>query len=212
MQSTTRLLLCTALLGCSATASQAQLREPSPLPGVQRGYVGLGGGAAKYDLRSGTGSFTFDDSDTAIKLYAGVHFHPNLGLEITYLDMGKARRIGDSTRARGLGLSLVGRLPLNTQIDLLGRLGTLYGRTNTQGFGGYGVQPGKDSGFGLSYGAGRAALGVHAAMGGRTGMGAPPPALCRRQCRRGHDHPGPAVQLLKRLCVVRCACPTRRER
>lgn len=154
MQSTTRLLLCTALLGCSATASQAQLREPSPLPGVQRGYVGLGGGAAKYDLRSGTGSFTFDDSDTAIKLYAGVHFHPNLGLEITYLDMGKARRIGDSTRARGLGLSLVGRLPLNTQIDLLGRLGTLYGRTNTQGFGGYGVQPGKDSGFGLSYGAG----------------------------------------------------------
>lgn len=154
MQSTFRLLLCTALLGCSAMGSQAQLRDPSLLPGVQRGYVGLSGGTAKYDLRSGTGGFGFDDSDTAIKLYTGVYVHPNLGLELAYLDMGKARRIGGSTSARGLSLSLVGRLPLTTQLDLLGKLGTLYGRTNTQGFGGYGVQPGKDSGFGLTYGAG----------------------------------------------------------
>ena len=125
MQSTFRLLLCTALLGCSAMGSQAQLRDPSLLPGVQRGYVGLSGGTAKYDLRSGTGGFGFDDSDTAIKLYTGVYVHPNLGLELAYLDMGKARRIGGSTSARGLSLSLVGRLPLTTQLDLLGKLGTL---------------------------------------------------------------------------------------
>lgn len=154
MQLPTRLLLCAAVLGCGATASQAQLRGPSALAGVQGGYVGVNGGMAAYDLRSGSGGFAFDDSDTAIKLYAGVYFHPNVGLEVAYLDMGKARRIGGNTSARGLGLSLVGRLPLTTQLDLLGKLGTLYGRTNTQGLGGYGVQPGKDSGFGLSYGTG----------------------------------------------------------
>lgn len=158
MQSTYRLLLCAALLGCGAMGSQAQPQTdpaaPSLLPGAQRGYVGLSGGMAKYDLRSGSGGFTFDDRDTAIKLYAGAYFHPNLGLELGYLDMGKARRIGGSTSARGLSLSLVGRLPLNTQLDLLGRLGSVYGRTDTRGFGGYGVQPGKGSGFGLSYGAG----------------------------------------------------------
>ena len=46
------------------------------------------------------------------------------------------------------------RLPLGTQLDLQGKLGTFYGRTDTRGASGYGVQLGKGSGFGLSYGAG----------------------------------------------------------
>lgn len=158
MQSTLRFLLCALVLGGGATASLAQMRtaqsDPSLLPGVSRGYVGLSGGISKYDLRSGTGGFIFDDSDTAIKLYTGAYFHPNLGLELGYLDLGKARRIGGGTTARGLNLSLVGRLPVSTQLDLLGKVGTIYGRTNTHGFGGFGVQPGKGDGFGLSYGAG----------------------------------------------------------
>lgn len=54
----------------------------------------------------------------AIKLYAGAFFHPNLGLELGYLDLGKARRIGGNSSARGLSFSLVGRLPLGTWLDL----------------------------------------------------------------------------------------------
>lgn len=158
MTPTSRLLLCALLLGNATMNSQAQPQstgqDSSLLPGVQRGYVGLSGGTSKYDLRSGSSGFEFDDSDTVIKLYTGAYFHPNLGLELSYLDLGKARRIGGRTSARGLNVSLTGRLPLTTQLDLVGKLGTTYGRTHTQGFGGFGVQPGKSDGFGLSFGAG----------------------------------------------------------
>ena len=153
MQSTLRLLLCATLLTGLASGCLAQAATPRAM-GLYGGYVGLGAGASKYDLRSGPGSLAFDDSDTAIKLYTGAYFHPNLGLELGYLDLGKARRLGGSTSARGLNFSLVGRLPVTTQLDLLGKVGSFYGRTNTQGVGGYGMQLGKASGFGLSYGAG----------------------------------------------------------
>ncbi len=156
MQPTLRFLLCPALLTGAVSDGLAQATA-SQTPGIYGGYVGLGGGISKYDLRSGGGGFNFDDSDTAIKLYMGAYFHPNFGLELGYLDLGKARRIGGNTSARGLNLSLVGRLPLAPQLDLLGKVGSLYGRTNTHGYGGYGgygVQLGKASGFGLSYGAG----------------------------------------------------------
>lgn len=153
MQTSLRLLLYGTLLTGFAPHGLAQAPTSQAL-GIYGGYVGLGGGVSKYDLRSGGSGFNFDDSDTAIKLYTGAYFHPNLGLELGYLDLGKARRIGGNTHARGLNFSLVGRLPLATQLDLLGKVGTFYGRTNTQGFGGYGVQLGKASGFGLSYGAG----------------------------------------------------------
>ena len=97
------------------------------------GYVGLGAGASRYDLRSGSGGFDFDDGGSAIKLYAGAFFHPNLGLELGYLDLGKARRIGGNSSARGLNFSLVGRLPLGTQLDLQGKLGIAMGDTTSDG-------------------------------------------------------------------------------
>ena len=153
MPSTLRQLLCVALLTGLAAASLAQA-PTHQATGMYGGYVGLGAGASRYDLRSGSGGFDFVDGGSAIKLYAGAFFHPNLGLELGYLDLGKARRMGGSTSARGLNFSLVGRLPVTTQLDLLGKVGTFYGRTNTHGVDGYGVQLGKANGFGLSYGAG----------------------------------------------------------
>ena len=153
MPSTLRQLLCATLLTGLAAAGLAQAPMPRAA-GMYGGYVGLGAGASRYDLRSGSGGFDFDDGGSAIKLYAGAFFHFNLGLELGYLDLGKARRIGGNSSARGLNFSLVGRLSLGTQLDLQGKLGTFYGRTDTRGVGGYGVQLGKGSGFGLSYGAG----------------------------------------------------------
>ena len=155
-----RTLPCLIALACAAGAVQAQNQAASPMsersfvPGTQAGYVGISAGQSKYDLRSGTGGFGFDDSDTAFKIYTGGYFNPYFGLEAGYLHMGSADRIGGSTKAQGLNLSLIGRAPLGEQFDVFGKLGTTYGRTRTSGYSGVGVATGKDSGFGLSYGLG----------------------------------------------------------
>lgn len=160
MKATLRLIPCVVALACGAAAVEAQttssnrVSDRSFVPGTQEGYVGLSGGQSKYDLRSGTGGFAFDDSDTAWKVYSGGYFNRNFGVELGYLNMGKAERIGGSTKAQGLNLSLVGRAPLSEQFDVFGKLGTTYGRTRTSGNSGLGVATGKDDGFGLSYGAG----------------------------------------------------------
>jgi len=157
MKNSLRLIPCLVALACGAAAAQTSgtgLTNRSYLPGTQQGYVGLSGGQSNYDLRSGTGGFAFDDSDTAWKLYSGGYFNQNFGVELGYINMGKAERIGGSTKAQGLNLSLVGRAPLNEQFDVFGKVGTTYGRTRTGGNSGFGVTTGKDDGFGLSYGAG----------------------------------------------------------
>ncbi|WP_440107830.1 outer membrane beta-barrel protein [Acidovorax sp. BL-A-41-H1] len=142
--------------GTSGTTSSmsANGQRDSFLPYTQQGYVGVSAGQSKYDLRSGTGGFPTDDSDQALKIYTGGYFHPNFGVELGYLNAGRADRIGGTSRAQGLNLSLVARAPLTEQFDVFGKLGTTYSRTRTSGNSGFGVATGSDSGFGLSYGAG----------------------------------------------------------
>jgi len=81
-------------------------------------------------------------------------FHPNVGLEFGYLYMGDARRAGGTTRAQGLNLSVVGRVPLGTSAGFFGKLGTTYGHTHTSAVAGTGVASGTENGFGVSYGVG----------------------------------------------------------
>lgn len=138
----------------STMSANASGQRDSFLPYTQQGYVGVSAGQSKYDLRSGTGGFPTDDSDQALKIYTGGYFHPNFGVELGYLNAGRADRIGGTSRAQGLNLSLVARAPLTEQFDVFGKLGTTYSRTRTSGNSGFGVATGSDSGFGLSYGAG----------------------------------------------------------
>lgn len=138
----------------SSSTSSARADRSSLVPYTQDGYVGISGGRSKYDLNSGPVGFASDNSDSALKLYTGGFFHPNLGVEFGYLDVGKAHRLGGDTKAHGFNLSLVGRAPLSEQFDVFGKLGTTYGRTRTSGQAGTGVQMGKEDGFGLSYGLG----------------------------------------------------------
>lgn len=157
-----RLLPCVLALAFGATAATAQTMNRSGtmaerssfIPYTQQGYVGLSAGQSKYSLNSGLGGFNFDDTGTAAKVYAGGYFNPNFGLEFGYLNFGTAHRLGGTTKAQGLNLSLVGRVPLNEQFDVFGKVGTTYARTRTNGFSGLGVQTGKDNGFGISYGVG----------------------------------------------------------
>jgi OOP family OmpA-OmpF porin len=155
------------LAACVSVTAQAQITTtPSPssaspegrsvLPYTQGGYVGISGGRSKYSLGGGPSGLGLghDESDRAVKLYTGGFFHPNVGVEFGYLDVGKARRLGGETKAHGFNLSLVGRAPLSEQFDVFGKVGTTYGRTNTSGLTTTGVAMGKESGFGLSYGVG----------------------------------------------------------
>lgn len=158
MKPTIRLLPVALALACCATVASAQTStratNTSAIPFTQQGYVGLNMGQSKYSLNSGTGGFGVDDSGTAAKLYAGGYFHPNVGLEFGYLNFGNAERLGGKTKAQGLNLSLVGRVPLNEQFDVFGKIGSTYARTRTNGNPGLGVATGKENGFGLSYGLG----------------------------------------------------------
>ena len=82
-------------------------------------YIGLNAGQSDFSLGNGTGLFSGDDKDTAYSIYAGSYFNPYLGLEAGYTDFGKARRGGGESKAMGFNLSLVGKYPLGSSINLL---------------------------------------------------------------------------------------------
>ncbi|MCW5649328.1 MAG: outer membrane beta-barrel protein [Ramlibacter sp.] len=121
---------------------------------ASRGYFGFNLGRSNYDTSCGSGAFVCGDSATASHLYGGNMVSDRWGVELGYLNMGRIDRGGGTTRAHGLNLSLVGKMPLSQAVDLYGKVGTTYGRTETSAAAGSGVTPGSDSGFGLSYGAG----------------------------------------------------------
>lgn len=117
-------------------------------------YVGFNVGKSNFSLGNGLGVFPSDQKDTSYNLYAGSYFNPNFGLELGYTDFGRVRRGGGDTKALGFNLSVVGKLPLTNSFNLLGKLGTTYGRTEVSSAPGSGISGGKENGFGISYGLG----------------------------------------------------------
>jgi OmpA-OmpF porin, OOP family len=143
----------------TVTFAQAQTSTPRTGSGMSMyspgsSYIGFNAGRSDFSIGNGTGIFTGDDKDTAYNIYAGSFFNPNLGLELGYTDFGKIARAGGSTKAMGFNLSLVGKYPLGTSFNLLGKVGTTYGRTEVSSLPGSGITPGKENGFGVSYGLG----------------------------------------------------------
>ena len=138
------------------TGAQAQNNTGSnySLYGPGAGYAGLNVGSSNYSLGSGSRLFASDDTDTVYNIYTGTFFHPNFGLELGYTNFGKIDRAGGKTKAEGINLSLVGRAPISPSFNLLGKLGTTYGRTDVSAAPGAGVAAGRETGFGMSYGLG----------------------------------------------------------
>jgi OmpA-OmpF porin, OOP family len=116
--------------------------------------VGLSLGRPDYALGCGAGGRPCDDPDGALRLYTGGMFNPFLGVELAYLDLGRAERGGGTAQARGFDLSLVGRVRLGESFGAYGRLGTTWGRTRLSVEPASGLVGGEASGWGLSYGAG----------------------------------------------------------
>lgn len=139
--------------GRSPSASSSRGDGWSILPGTRRGYLGLNVGRSDYgDLSCGIG-FSCDDSGTRAHLYTGGYFNDWLGMEVGYLNEGKVARSGGSTRAEGINLSLVGRLPLGA-FNVFGKVGGTYGRTRVSASPLSGIAEGRERGWGPSFGAG----------------------------------------------------------
>ena len=159
MTSSKRFLSAIVVAAASLTAmtgAQAQSTVDGPYsfysPGS--GYLGLNAGKSNFSVGNGTGFFTSDNKDTTYGVYGGSYFTPYFGAELGYTNFGKINRAGGSTKAEGINVSLIGRLPLSPQFNLLGKLGTTYGRTDVSSAFGSGVVAGKETGFDVSYGIG----------------------------------------------------------
>lgn len=135
--------------GTSASASSS---HSFYAPGSR--YFGLNIGKSDFSLPNGAGGFPSDNKDTSYNIYGGSYFNNNFGVELGYTDFGKINRGGGQTDAEGINLSLVGRLPLSNAFNLLGKVGTTYGRTRVSAAPASGLATGNESDWGVSYGIG----------------------------------------------------------
>ena len=147
--------LATATLAMAGVA-QAQSSPSSGFsmyaPGAT--YLGLNAGQSNFRLNNGVGGFAADQRKNAYSIYGGSYFSDYLGAELGYTDFDRVNRAGGSTYANGFSASLVGKLPLSPSFNLLGKLGTIYGRTDVSSNPASGIAAGKQSKWGLSYGIG----------------------------------------------------------
>ena len=152
------LLVAVTVLSLTVGA-QAQISNTSSSSGysmysLNSSYIGLNAGPSNFRLNSGLGAFPFNSRNNAYSLYGGGYFNNNLGIELGYSDFGRVARAGGTTSAEGFNLGLVGKLPFSPAFNLLGRVGTTYGRTDASSAVDSGIVAGRESGFGLSYGLG----------------------------------------------------------
>ena len=165
MQSLTRTFSATVLaLAALAATTGAQAQTSSSTSASASGnysfyapgsrYLGLNVGKSDFSLPNGTGAFPSDNKDTSYNIYGGSYFNNNFGVELGYTDFGKINRAGGQTEAEGINLSLVGRLPLSNSFNLLGKVGTTYGRTRVSASPASGIATGNQTHWGMSYGVG----------------------------------------------------------
>ena len=117
-------------------------------------YVGLNAGRSNFRLNNGVGGFPSEQRKNAYSLYGGSYFDDHFGVELGYSNFGRINRAGGSTKAEGYNLGLVGKFPVGSSFNLLGRAGTTYGRTDVSAAIASGIATGKQNSFGLSYGVG----------------------------------------------------------
>ena len=143
-----------ALTAVAGAQAQSNTSSNYSLYGPGAGYVGLNIGQSDYSLGNGFGPFASDKHGTVYNIYSGSYFSENFGLELGYTHFGKIDRAGGTTKAEGINLSLIGRAPMSPQFNLLGKLGTTYGRTDVSANPLSGFATGRETGFGVSYGLG----------------------------------------------------------
>jgi opacity protein-like surface antigen len=158
-------LAAAAAIGCSfgAVAQSSIAQGVNNASSSGKSFIGLEIGKPRYSTSCGNlAGLSCSNNGTSYSIVAGNMFTQNLGAELSYLDLGKADRAGGSVSARGINLSLLGRLPLGDSFSLEGKVGGTYGVTKVSADPLAGIPTGRDSGFGLGYGVG---LDIHVTRG-----------------------------------------------
>jgi OOP family OmpA-OmpF porin len=119
-----------------------------------RSYLGLSLGRGQLDTTCAATALVCENKDRPATLYAGTMLGTYWGAEIAYIDTGRFWRAGGESRAQGLDFSVVGRYRIAPSVGVYGKLGTIYGRTDTSNSMGNAALSGADQGFGLSFGGG----------------------------------------------------------
>jgi hypothetical protein len=99
------------------------------------------------------------DLDTALKLFIGDQVGPHVGWEAAYVDFGdktwvRSSGTSNSVEAWGLGASIVGHLPFNSQFSGFAKLGAYYVKGETTVRTPFGASSSSDSDVELAAGVG----------------------------------------------------------
>lgn len=136
-------------------------------------YVGASIGQSDYRIDT-TGASNADTKDTAGKIFGGVMFTPNFGVEASLFDLGTARGslavpgVGLATataKVQGVGLYGVAAMPLGS-FSVFGKVGGTYARAKTSASGGFGSFSETESSFQPAAGIG-ASYAISANLGVR---------------------------------------------
>jgi OOP family OmpA-OmpF porin len=154
-----------ALMALGIVAAATAL--PAAAQQTQHFYAGVSLGQAKYnDVCSDLPGFSCDNKDTAFRLFGGYQFHRNIGVELGYADLGKAkfsgRLLGTSVSGEeefsAFDLVAVGSWPIGDKFNVFGKLGMYHGEVKvsaTASLAGLSATAGdSDSGSDFTYGLG----------------------------------------------------------
>jgi len=141
-----------AVYAQTSGSSSTSTPSSSWIPGTSYGYVGGSVGRTDYDS-GGCLGFSCDNNATGFKLFTGGRFSRYFGVELGYVNLGNADRNGGQIKAQGANLSALGIVPIGDRFNIFGKLGGIYGWTETSTIIS-GLPAGKEDGLGLSYGAG----------------------------------------------------------
>jgi OmpA-OmpF porin, OOP family len=141
-----------------AAHAQTGMRSDSPMSMYTPGsaYIGFNAGRSHFggDRTVNLTGLVDDRNNNAYSLYGGSYFNSNFGFELGFNDFGRVSRFGGSTKASGISLSLVGKLPVGESFNVLGRVGGTYARTDISAAPATGIASGRDNRFDVSYGIG----------------------------------------------------------
>lgn len=123
-----KIALSAAILGatlCAPVVALAQTQTP-------RYYVGAAFGRMDTDINGASLVGASDkDSGKAWKVYGGWNYNKHIGVEASYVNLGTAKTTGTasgvpttiSTKTDGIGLALVGTMPVNDRLAFFGKAG-----------------------------------------------------------------------------------------